>query len=60
MKEKNIAEEYSILVEKYNELIKKYNSLVDRYNGQANFLERKCKENRNLVKEIEKLKNAKQ
>lgn len=57
---KNIAEEYFILAEKYNELIKKYNSLVNRYNGQAKFLERKCKENHNLIKEVEKLKNAKQ
>lgn len=59
MKGKNIAEEYFILAEKYNELLEKYNLLVDRYNGQAKFLERKCKENHKLIKEIEKLKNAK-
>ena len=61
MKGKNITEEeYFILTDKYNELLEKYNLLVDRYNGQAKFLERKCKENLKLIKEIEKLKNAKQ
>jgi hypothetical protein len=55
MKGKNIAEEYFILAEKYNALLEKYNFLVDRYNGQAKFLERKCKENHKLIKEIGKL-----
>lgn len=47
---------YEDLVNKYNKLVEKYNSLVNRYNGQAKFLERKCKENLKLIKEIKKLK----
>lgn len=47
---------YEDLVNKYNELVEKYNSLANRYNGQAKFLERKCKENLKLIKEIKKLK----
>lgn len=43
---------YEDLVNKYNELVEKYNLLANRYNGQAKFLERKCKENLKLIKEI--------
>lgn len=56
----DLAEKYKELLKKYNSLADRYNGLADRYNGQAKFLERKCKENLKLNKEIEKLKNAKQ